>query len=217
MYIIIVGGNETGYLLCRELLDKGHEVLVIEQDQQRCQSLEKELGNILLCGNGCEVTTLTNAGAARAKMVIAVTGEDEDNLAACQIAKQKFNVPQIIARVNNPHNKDIFAKLGIEHTVDVTASILEHIKTLASISPLAHLWHLKERESELILIKVGNPADGKTLAELPTPPGFLASLLIRNGQECRIPSPDTTLKVCDQLVCLIPDSSEKTIQSIFAD
>jgi len=217
MYIIIVGGNEIGHSLCKELLGKGHEVLVIEKDATKCENLEEELGSISLCGNGCEVTTLTNAGVARADMLIAVTGEDEDNLAACQIAKQKFNVPRIIAKINNPKNKHIFPKLGIEQTVDVVALVLEHIKAEASISPLVHLLNLKEQGLELVLLKVENSAAvGKSIAEMPLPKGFIASLLIREGQECRIPSSDTVIKLGDQLVCLIPSGSEEKIQTIFA-
>ena len=217
MYIIIVGGNEIGRSLCKELLDKGHEVLVIEKDATKCESLEEEMGSISLCGNGCEVTTLTNAGVARADMLIAVTGEDEDNLAACQIAKQKFNVPKIIAKINNPKNKHIFPKLGIEHAVDVVALVLERIKAEASISPLIHLLDFKDQGLELVLLKVENSAvAGKSVVELSLPSGFIASLLIREGQECRIPSSDTVLRLGDQLVCLIPSGSEEKIQNIFA-
>ncbi len=217
MYIIIVGGNEIGRSLCKELLAKNHEVLVIEQDAAKCESLKEELGSISLCGNGCEVTTLTNAGVARADMLIAITGEDEDNLAACQIAKEKFNVPRIIAKINNPKNKHIFPKLGIEHAVDVVALVLERIKAEASISPLIHLLDFKKQGLELVLLKIENSAAvGKSVVELSLPSGFIASLLIREGQECRIPSSDTALKLGDQLVCMIPSGSEEKIQTIFA-
>ncbi len=217
MYVIIVGDNEIGYFLCKELLDKGHEVLVIERDAAKCEHLEAELGSVSLCGNGSEVATLTKAGAARADIFIAVTGEDEDNLAACQIAKQKFEVSLIVAKVNNPKNEHIFAKLGIDHTVDVVALVLEHIKTVASISPLARLLSLKERGLELVLVKVGNPAAiGKSLGELSLPPNSIVSLLIRQGQECQVTTPDTVLKLDDQLICLIPSGSKESIQAIFA-
>jgi trk system potassium uptake protein len=215
MYVIIVGGNEIGYCLCKELLDAGHEVLVIEKDATKCENLEAELGSVSLCGNGCEVAILTKAGAARADIFIAVTGEDEDNLAACQIAKQKFDVPRIVARINNPKNEHIFAKLGIEHTVDVVALVSEHIKAQASISSLIHLLNFKEQGGELVLVKVGNPAAGKSVTKLPLPPGSIASLLIRQGQQCQVPTPDTVLKLDDQLICLIPSGSKEAVQAIF--
>jgi len=214
---MIVGGNEIGYCLCKELLDAGHEVLIIEKDATKCENLDKELGSISLCGDGCEVAILTKAGTARADIFIAVTGEDEDNLAACQIAKQKFDVPRIVARINNPKNEHIFAKLGIEHTVDVVALVSEHIKAQASISSLIHLLNFKEQGGELVLVKVGNPAAvGKSLTKLPLPPNSIASLLIRQGQQCQVPTPDTVLKLDDQLICLIPSGSKESVQAIFS-
>ncbi|HUS04093.1 MAG TPA: TrkA family potassium uptake protein [Dehalococcoidia bacterium] len=216
MYVIIVGDNEVGYSLCKELLNAGHEVLIIEKDATKCENLEKELGSVSLCGNGSEMAILTKAGTARADIFIAVTGEDEDNLAACQIAKQKFDVHRIVARINNPKNEHIFAKLGIDHTVDVVALVLEHIKAQASISSLIHLLNFKEQGGELVLVKVGDPAAGKSLTKLPLPPGSIVSLLIRQGQQCQVPTPDTVLKLDDQLICLIPSGSKESVQAIFA-
>ena len=218
MYVIIIGAGEVGRHLGKELLNTGHEVLMIEKEHKICEQLGNELGSVSLCGDGCEVALLTKAGIARADMFIAVTDEDEDNLAACQIAKQKFNVPRVIAKINNPRNEHIFAKLGIDNVVDAVALISEHIKAQAAISPLVHLLSLKEQELELVLVRVAesSAAAGKWIKELSLPLDSVVSLLIRKGQKSQIPTSDTVLQPGDQLVCLIPHGTEESVQDIFA-
>ena len=111
MYIIIIGGGRLGYYLTKALLDEGHEVLIIEKDAAVCETIVAEMGSICIRGDGCEVSTLIEVGTGRADMFIAVTGDDEDNLVACQVAKHRFNVARTIARVRNPKNDIIFKKL----------------------------------------------------------------------------------------------------------
>ncbi len=98
MYIIVIGGGRVGYYLTKALLEEGHEVLTIEKNATYCEVINEELGSVCLRGDGCETATLTEVGTGRADMFIAVTGDDEDNLVACQVAKHKFNVPRTIAR-----------------------------------------------------------------------------------------------------------------------
>ena len=117
MYIIVVGGGEVGYYLSKILLSDGHEVLILEKDAAISEKLTEELGSIVFRGDGCEAATLDGVGTARADMLVAVTGDDEDNLVACQVAKHKFNVPHTIARIKNPRNETIFKILGINATV----------------------------------------------------------------------------------------------------
>src|SRR3990172_858618 len=142
MYTIVVGGGKVGYYLARELLDEGHEVLIIEKDAGKCERIAEELGDIALRGDGCEASTMEMAGFGRADMVIAVTGDDEDNLVSCQVAKVKFAVPRTIARINNPKNEDIFKRLGIDTTVSATAAILAHIEQELPTHPLIPLLTL---------------------------------------------------------------------------
>jgi len=210
MYAIIVGAGQVGRYLGRELLGVGNEVLLIERDHKICEELGAELGSVSLCGDGCEVSVLAKAGIARADIFIAVTDEDDDNLAACQIAKQKFGVPQVIAKVNNPKNEHIFAKLGINHTVDRVSLVLEHTKLQMTAFPLIRLLNLKERGLDVVLVRVaeGSPAAGKPLRDSSLPSGSVACLMIREGQECRVPEPGTTLEAGDQLVCLVSSGSE---------
>jgi trk system potassium uptake protein TrkA len=144
MYIIVVGGGRVGYYLAKGLLDEKHEVLVVEKDANICEEINEELGSISLRGDGCEASTLAEAGAERADMVIAVTGEDEDNLVSCQVSKHKFNVPRTIARTRNPKNETLFKMLGIDVTISSTNVILEHIEEEVPTHPLTHLLVVDE-------------------------------------------------------------------------
>ena len=113
MYIIIIGGGRVGYYLTKTLLNEGHEVLIIEKNATYCETINNELGTVCIQGDGCETATLAEVGTERADMFVAVTGEDQDNLVACQIAKHKFNVQRTIARIRNPQNEVLFKKLGM--------------------------------------------------------------------------------------------------------
>src|SRR3972149_274064 len=122
MYVIVVGAGKVGYYLAKEPPEapEGHEVLIIEQDAAKCDRITLDLGEIALNGDGCEAATMEIAGFGRADMVIAVTGDDEDNLVVCQVAKARFNVPRTVARINNPKNEEIFKRLGIDTAVSAT-------------------------------------------------------------------------------------------------
>ena len=143
MYIIVVGGGRVGYYLTKALLDEGHEILLIEKRRDICQSVSREMGSVALCGDGCETTTLEAAGTSRADMLIAVTGDDEDNLVSCQVAKYRFKVPRTLARARNPKNEIVFKKLGIETSVSSTNVILEHIEHEVPSHPLTHLLSIR--------------------------------------------------------------------------
>src|SRR3989337_250941 len=155
MYVIVVGGGKVGYYLAKELVEEGtHEVLVIEKDGAKCGRIAEELGDIVLRGDGCEAATMEIAGFGRADMVIAVTGDDEDNLVSCQVAKVKFSVPRTIARINNPKNEEIFRRLGIDTTVSATAAILAQIEQELPTHPLMRLLTFKGGGLEIVGAKV---------------------------------------------------------------
>ena len=219
MYVIVVGGGDLGHYLCKQLLDEGHEVLVIEKDARKCEHIEEELGDICLCGEASEMAILEKGGISRADMVIAVTGEDEDNLAACQIAKQKFNVPRVIARINVPRNEKIFAKLGIESVVDTVYLVSEHIKAETMLFPLTRLFSIKDKGLEVVLVRVGknSPAVGKQIGELSLPLGSVVSAVIPLEEESQIPTMNTVFSEGDQLICLIPTESISSFQAIFRE
>lgn len=215
MYIIIVGGGEVGYYLARALLDEGHEILVLEKDIERNEFICSELGSVCVRGDGCEAATLTEAGTGRADMLIAVTGDDEDNLVACQVAKHKFNVPQTIARITNPKNEAIFKKLGIDVTVSSTNIILEHIEEEVPTHPLTHLLDIRDKGLEIVEVKIPVNATtvGKAVKELPLPQGSVLSLIIRSQQKPIVPTADTVLQAEDQIIAATTPESEEALRT----
>lgn len=124
MYVIVIGGGKVGYFLARDLLERGDEVTLIEKNPARAEWLESQLGSIVMGGDGDEMAFLRTTGMDRADAVAAVTGDDEDNLIALQVAKKHFNVPLTIARVNNPSNVEIFKALGVDQAVSATEVLL---------------------------------------------------------------------------------------------
>jgi trk system potassium uptake protein TrkA len=212
MYIIIIGGGRLGYYLTKALLNEEHEVLIVEKNAAVCETITGELGSICIRGDGCEVVTLTEIGTGRADMLIAVTGDDEDNLVACQLAKHKFNVPHTIARIRNPQNEALFKKLGIDATVSSTNIILEHIKGEVPTHPLTHLLTIRDKGLEIVEVKI--PPDtatiGKSIKELSLPPGSKLALIIQKERKPRIPTTSTVLQAGDQIIAVTtPESEEK--------
>jgi trk system potassium uptake protein TrkA len=216
MYVIVVGGGKVGYYLTKSLLEEGHEVLVIEQDRQRCRTVSDELGVNVMQGDGCEASSMVEAGMARADVVVAVTGDDEDNLVVCQVAKHKFNVPRTVARLNNPKNEKIVRRLGIDATVSSTELILSQIERVIPAQPLVHLLSLKNVGVNFVELEIppGSPAAGRALKELGIPDDCIFPLVIRGGDQAIIPYGDTQLEVGDHVVVVTSDASVGTIRSI---
>jgi len=214
MYIVIIGGGSVGYHLCKALIKQGHEVLVLDKDGLKCERFGDELGSVCIRGDGCEVSTLADAGVARADVFIATTNEDEDNLVACQVAKSKFDVPRTIARVNNPKNELIFRKLGIDCTIGVTNLILKHIEEEIPTHPLIHLLIMGEEGTEVIEIKIGenSKAVGKSVKELNMPVDSRLTLLLRNGEKPQFPTENTILEANDRLIALTSIDSEEILR-----
>ena len=220
MYIVVIGGGRLGYYLAKALLNEGHEVLIIEKDAAICENIVAELGSICVRGDGCEVSILTEVGTSRADMLIAVTGDDEDNLVTCQVAKHKFNVPRTIARVRNPQNEAIFKKLGVDVTVSSTNIILERIAEEVPTHPLTHLLSITDKGLEIVEIKIPPDATtvGKTIKELSLPKGSTLSLIIRKEQKPFVPKSSTILEAADQIIAVTtPDSEEKLRATLRGD
>ncbi len=214
MYIIVVGGGGVGFYLAKALLDQGHEVLVLEKRAEETELICNQLGSVCMRGDGCEVTTLVEAGTGRADMLIAVTGDDEDNLVACQVAKHKFNVPRTIARIKNPKNEAIFKQLGIDVTISSTNVILEHIEEEVPTHALTHLLTIRDKGVEIVEIKIPpeSPIIGKQVKALSLPPKSTLLLLIRSRENPSIPRADTVLRAEDQIIALTPPESEEALR-----
>jgi trk system potassium uptake protein TrkA len=214
VYIIVIGGGKVGFYLARELVDEGHELLVIEQDRVKCARIADELGDITLCGDGCEAAVLDNAGTGRADMFIAVTGDDEDNLVSCQVARKKFNVPRTIARLNNPKNEAIFKKLGIDTTVSATAAILAHIEQELPTHHLIPLMTLRRSGLQIVEAQLtdGSPAVGRRLRDLLLPQHTQIPLVVDPDGYPKVPSGDTVFQSGEQILAVSPPESEEALR-----
>lgn len=212
MYIIIVGGGRLGYYLSKGLLSEGHEVLVIEKDPMKVERIEEELGSICMEGDGCEASTLEEAGTERASLFVAVTNEDEDNLVSCQVARHMFNVPRVIARISNPKNEALFKTLGIDVTVSATNLILEHIGQEVPTRPLVHLLELKGNKLEIVEIRIAAnaPSVGRQVRDLSLPAGTILALVVR-GQDIKALTADSTIEAGDRIVAVTNAAVEQVL------
>jgi trk system potassium uptake protein len=210
MYIIIGGGGDVGYYLTKSLLSQGHEVLLLEKGNTRYQALTEELGQSVVRGDACEARTMEEVGVNRADVVIAVTGEDEDNLVICQMAKKRFSVARTIARLNNPKNELLFQKLGIDVTVSPTRSILSLIEAELPGPTFVTLMTLKKAGLEILEIRVppDSPIVGKALSAVNLPRNGNIALIIRNN-EYIFPNAETQILANDEVYALVnPDGEE---------
>lgn len=216
MYIIIGGGGDVGYYVTRNLLDLGHEVLLLEKENERYLTLSEELGQSVFKGDACETQTMEDAGARRADAVIAVTGEDDDNLVICQIAKKRFNVKRTIARLNNPKHEELFQKLGIDMTVSPTRSILSLIASELPGSRFVQLMTLKRAGLEILEMHIPplSPVINKTLGQIHLPRRCTLALIIR-GDESIVPNSDTVLREGDEVYALVTREGEAELRITF--
>src|SRR5256884_9422805 len=149
MYVVVVGAGKVGWNLTRELIQRGNEVTVIESDAARYATVEEELEHSAQYGDGSELWVLERAGIERAGMVIAVTGDDEDNILICQVAREKYDVERVIARCNNPRNLQHFKLLDIQPAVSATDLILRLIEHQGPRYGLLQLLHLPQERLEV--------------------------------------------------------------------
>ena len=215
MYVIVAGGGKVGYYLTKTLVNEGYEVLLIEKNPKKVQVYGERFGSVVLEGDAAELATLEAAGAARADVVIAVTGDDEDNLVICQTAKKLFNVPRTIARVNNPKNEEIFKKLGIDVTVSSTNLILNIIEQEIPERGLVHLLTLKHAKLALVeaTVEEGATAAGRPLSDVEFPPNVVISAVLRDG-DLIIPNGETVLQPDDEVIALATRESEETLRQV---
>jgi trk system potassium uptake protein len=217
MYIIIVGGGKVGYYLAKTLLQDEHEVLIIEKDKRKGDVISTDLGAVILRGDGTDSIVMEEAGMARAELAIAVTGDDEDNLMICQMAKKKFGVKRTIARINNPKNEHIFKLLGIDNTVSVTDLILAQIEREIPAQSLVHLLTLREAGISFVEAKVpaDSPVVGKPLRSLGVPDDCVIPLIIRGGKGI-VPHGETRLVAGDEVVAVTTIAKEDVLEKIFS-
>lgn len=216
LYVIIAGAGKVGWNLARELIEKDHEVTLIEQNRRRYLMVEQELEHAVQYGDGTELWVLERAGIQRADLVVAVTGDDEDNLLICQVAKEKYLCDRIIARCNNPRNLQHFRLLGIQPAVSATDLILRLIEHEVPRYGLVHLLDLPEEKLEIIELAVGEGsfADGKAIGDIPLPDGALVISVLREG-EGFVPKSSTIIGAGDDVLIVLDPGLEEAITQYF--
>jgi trk system potassium uptake protein TrkA len=216
MYAIIAGGGKVGFFLARELIDHGHEVLLIENNAERAEFIANELGNVVLRGNADEASTLAEAGAERADVVIAVTGDDEDNLVLLQVAKRRFGTRRTIARINDPRNESLFRTLGIDATVNATQVMLSVLEQEIPQANLVPLLRLRDTDVEVVeaVVNSRSQVTGSPLRDVELPPESTIAVVIRKGSAF-FPNGATVLEPDDEVVALTRSMHEPRLRRLF--
>jgi len=218
MYVIIAGAGKVGWNLARELIAKDREVTLIESDHRRYRIIEEELEHAAQYGDASELWVLERAGIQRADLVIAVTGDDEDNILICQVAKEKYGCERIVARVNNPRNLDHFKLLGIQPAVSATDLILRLIEHEVPEYGLVQLRALEEEHLEIIELEVGHgsAAAGQRVSDVVLPDGSLIISVLRDGTGF-VPKADSVIEAGDQVLLILDPGLEGDITPRFAN
>jgi trk system potassium uptake protein TrkA len=219
MFVIVAGGGKVGFYLGKELAEQGHEVVIIEQDARRAAEIEDELGSIVMVGDAAETTILQEAGAARADLVAAVTGDDEDNLIICQVAKVRFHSGRTIARINNPKNAEIFVRLGIDDTVSATDVVLQVIEQEIPRQHLVPLLRLRNTNIEIVeaIIVEGSSIAGHRLRDIALPESSTIAVLIRDGTPL-FPRADDAVLFGDHVIAFTTTENESRLrQALLGD
>jgi len=203
VYIIIVGGGKIGFFLAKRLFKDNHAVVVVEKDAETADVIAREFKGTVICGDGCEPSVLEQAGIARADVVAAVTGVDEDNFIICQIAKDQFRVNRTVGRVNDPDNERAFNELGIDVPIGVTMILAKIIEEEVSFSDFVDLLSFKRGKLALIRVDLpeSSPVINKKVQDLQLPPSSVLVSVVR-GDDVIVPKGDTVLKPLDDVVAL---------------
>lgn len=216
MYIIVVGAGKVGYHLGRLLMAEQHEVMVIEKERSKVDTLSLEFHDSIMQGDGSRVEVLKEAGGNRADVIVAATGNDEDNLVICQISKLIFLRPRTIARVNNPRNEELFTGLGIDASVSgtklINAIIQEQVQAKDMVIPLLTL---KAGDVEIVEVELSrsSPILNKKIKDLDLPRGSIFIAVIR-GEEVIIPYGETEFQPEDKVLALVKRTSEQALREM---
>ncbi len=207
MKVVVVGGGKVGYYLTKTLIEHGHEPSLIEADKGVCHRLANDLDIPIICGDGTTIDVLEAADLPEAQVLISVTGQDENNLIACQLAKKKFDVPKVVAKVNNPKNAAVLKQLGVDIVISSTlniAMLLEREVDNAAIKSVMTLGNGESCISEITL--PGNfRFHGKKLAKIRLPEDCIVVSIIR-GEELLIPRGNVELQRGDKILVLAHNS-----------
>jgi trk system potassium uptake protein TrkA len=215
MNIIIVGGGKVGYRLASLLAEDKHEVAIIEKNRVTCEEIASKIDVLVIHGDGCESRYLEDAGIRKADVIAAVTGDDEDNIVICQLAKRKFNVPRTVARVNDPKNEHLFNVLGVDVPVNSTSIIAHIIEEEASLDDFVKLMTFKRGKLAIIRVDIQatSPGVNKPLKSLKLPPQSVIVSIVR-GEDVFVPGGETILKEGDDLIAITTIEYEQELLDV---
>ena len=216
MYALIAGGGKAGANVARSLLRMGHEVTLVEQRRDRFEQLEMEFEHQVQMGDATELYVLERAGIKRPPdIVVSATGDDEDNLVIGQLAREKYGVAKVIARVNDPRNQAHFDLLGISPTVCATSNIMALIEHEVPEHDLIHLLELRKENLEIVEVQIdeGAPAAGKRIDGLALPDGSQLISVMRNGR-AQIANGQTELQAGDQVLAILQPGKEDELRRV---
>jgi trk system potassium uptake protein TrkA len=216
MFLIVVGAGKVGTSLSRTLIDMQHEVVIVEQHRRRFEVLEEEFGHRALLGDATEMRVLEQAGVTRPPdIVLAVTGDDEDNLVICQLAQERYEVPKVIARVNDPRNQYIFDLLGIAPTVSPTSMVLALIQHEVPEHEIVQLLELRKENLEIVEVEIGAgaAASGKRIEQLQLPETARLISVMRDGK-AEIAVGGTELRAGDQVLAILEPGREDELRRL---
>lgn len=217
MYIIIVGAGKVGYFLSRRLSEDKHTVCIVEKNKSICEEIARQLKVVVIRGDGCDPQILEQAGAARAEVIAAVTGDDEDNLIICQLAKELFHIQRTVGRVNNPQNEKTFAELGVDIPMNSTEVIAKIIEEEISFSDFATLLSFKR--GKLAILRMDLPKDSpvidKQVKDIRWPENSVLLSVVRQD-DVIVPRGDTVLMAGDDVIALTMVGNESQLSTLLA-
>jgi len=214
MNLLIIGGGKVGYYLTKALAELKHKITVIEKNKELCMNIVNTAGDLdvnVINGDGTSMNYLIDAGIESSDALIAVTGMDQDNLIACQIAKKKFNIKKTIARVNNPNNIKIFEKLGVDSVVSSTATIVDIMEKEVFLSGFRSLLTIGDIAINEIQLQEGYHSINKKVKELNIPKDCIIISIIRDDKVI-IPGGSTTLLLGDELIAVTKIGEENLLE-----
>lgn len=216
MNTIIIGGGQVGFNLAKALIEDGVQVRIIEKDKDKCCRLATELDIPVICDDGTKISCLINAGIEKCDILIAVTGQDEDNLVACDLGIKKFHLKKTVARANNPKNIDIMKRLGIDIAVSSSGIIAKLIEQEVDDTAIRLISNLNRGEASISEYTL--PEDwsktGTMIMNLGLPATCVVVSVTRDGQ-LYIPRGTTTLFAGDELIILTTGNAQRELKKIF--
>ena len=215
MFTIVVGGSEVGFSLTKALISAGHEVLIIEKNQTRFRLIVDEIGPVASCGDGADQSVLDEAGTSRADILIATTGSDATNLVACQVAKNVFKTPRVLALIRDSNNRSIFERLGVDVVVDSVHPAVVALEEGIPGQPMVHISDLAPEGTELVSVSI--PADssivGMSPSEVDLPPHNYICLITKRD-ETHLPSDTMVVESGDELFLVVTADDHQEVYDI---